>query len=107
MALFPRGSLRLDVSEALVGDLAVWMQVMEVGGARWRPTLELEDEDYTMPALNSLYDAGLKLFLGILNGPDGHNKEAEVKLRKFIDKRRTRMTEDGTVLMMTPASIMN
>ena len=67
-------------------------------GARRRPTLELEDEDYTMPASNSLYDdaAGLKLFLDILNGPDGHNKEAEAELRKLIDKRRTRMNEDGT-----------
>ena len=68
------------------------------GGAqpRRRPTLEVED-DYSMPATNTLYDdaAGLKLFLDILNGPDGHNKEAEAELRKLIDKRRYRMHDDS------------
>ena len=65
-------------------------------GARRRPTLEV-DEDYSMPATNTLYDdaAGLKLFLDILNGPDGHNKEAEAELRKLIDKRRNRMHDDS------------
>ena len=65
-------------------------------GARRRPTLEI-DEDYSMPSTNTLYDdaAGLKLFLDILNGPDGHNKEAEAELRKLIDKRRNRMHDDS------------
>ena len=63
---------------------------------RRQPTLDV-DEDYSMPATNTLYDdaAGLKLFLDILNGPDGHNKEAEAELRKLIDKRRNRMHDDS------------
>ena len=72
-------------------------------GAWRRPTLQLEeqaeeeDANYSMPASSTLYDdaAGLKLFLDILNGPDGQNKEAEAELRKLIDRRRTRMAEEG------------
>ena len=72
-------------------------------GAWRRPTLQLEeqaeeeDPNYSMPASSTLYDdaAGLKLFLDILNGPDGQNKEAEAELRKLIDRRRTRMAEEG------------
>ena len=68
-----------------------------------RPTLQLEEQaeeegaNYAMPASSTLYDdaAGLKLFLDILNGPDGQNKEAEAELRKLIDRRRTRMAEEG------------
>ena len=37
----------------------------------------------------------MKLFLDILNGPDGHNTEAEAELRKLIDKRRNRMHYEG------------
>ena len=72
-------------------------------GAWRKPTLQLEehaeeeDANYSMPASSTLYDdaAGLKLFLDILNGPDGQNKEAEAELRKLIDRRRTRMAEEG------------
>ena len=65
---------------------------------RRRPTLAQEEgEEYAMPASSTLYDdaAGLKLFLDILNGPDGQNREAEAELRKLIDRRRTRMSEEG------------
>ena len=65
---------------------------------RRRPTLELEEEgEYSMPPSSTLYDdaAGLKLFLDILNGPDGQNREAEAELRKLIDRRRNRMSEEG------------
>ena len=72
-------------------------------GAWRRPTLQLEEQaeeeeaNYSMPASSTLYDdaAGLKLFLDILNGPDGQNKEAEAELRKLIDRRRMRMAEEG------------
>ena len=60
-------------------------------GGRRRPAMEQDQEqeaEYSMPASSTLYDdaAGLKLFLDILNGPDGQNKEAEAELRKLIDR---------------------
>ena len=62
---------------------------------RRRAGLEVE-EDYQMPATNTLCDdaAGLILFLDILNGPDGQNKEAEAELKKLIEARRSRMQQD-------------
>ena len=69
----------------------------EEGRARRRRAgLELED-DYQLPSSNTLCDdaAGLILFLDILNGPDGQNKEAEAELKKLIEKRRSRMQDDG------------
>ena len=62
---------------------------------RRRPGLEVE-EDYQMPSSNTLCDdaAGLILFLDILNGPDGQNKEAEAELKKLIEARRSRMQQE-------------
>merc|ERR550539_793500 len=62
---------------------------------RRRAGLEVE-EDYQMPSNNTLSDdaAGLILFLDILNGPDGQNKEAEAELKKLIEARRSRMQQD-------------